>query len=112
MEWASFEIAGLQSMSRLPQPTAETDTLDSVECGNIIGSPSGIGATAWHILTFRPRPPIPGVEPKTIQKPTATEAWMEYQQLTASDEEVDIRGPSGTPMEWQELRMLAEKEAN
>jgi hypothetical protein len=65
-----------------------------------------------YSLTYRPRPPIPGVEPKTIDVSTAAEAWVTYQQLNASDEEVFIRDISGVHIEPQELRRLAAKEVN
>jgi len=65
-----------------------------------------------YSITFSPLNPIQGVVPKSVTKSTAAEAWMEVQQLQASDEKVEITAPEGCEISWQELRDIAAREAN
>ncbi|MBB6250113.1 hypothetical protein [Nitrospirillum iridis] len=65
-----------------------------------------------YTITFQPLYLTAGVTPKSVTKNTAAEAWTLVQQLHASDEKTEIKDSLGHPIEWQELRILAEKEAN
>ena len=65
-----------------------------------------------YIITCQPRNPIAGVEPGTVTKDSAAEAWVEVQMLHASDERVEIKDDAGRTISWQDLRKLAAKGAN
>ena len=63
-------------------------------------------------ITFEPLNRIAGVKPTTVEIETAAAAWHEVNSLMMSDEKVTIRAPGGYEIGWQELQMLAAKEAN
>lgn len=63
-------------------------------------------------ITFEPLNRIAGVKPKTVAFETAAKAWIEVQSLMASDEKVTIVDTHGHPIDWQELKELAAKEAH
>jgi hypothetical protein len=63
-------------------------------------------------ITYEPLNKIVGVKPKTVEKSSASEAWILVQGLQASDERVTIMGPNGRSIRWQDLKELASKEAN
>jgi hypothetical protein len=72
------------------------------------------GHVLWSMayqLTYQPLNRIAGVSPRTVGCATAAEAWTLYQQLTASDERVEIK-TDGRHMGSGELQLLAEREAN
>ena len=64
-----------------------------------------------YAITFWSKPYLPTAPKNMIHKRTAAEAWASVQQLTMSDETVEITDPSGRVIEQQELKMLAEREA-
>jgi hypothetical protein len=59
-------------------------------------------------IAFEPLNRIRGVEPTTVTKETATEAWRAVEGLMRSDERVTINDGM---MSWQRLKQLAEDEA-
>jgi hypothetical protein len=65
-----------------------------------------------YTITCQPLNLHSGVQPGTVTKNTAAEAWTEVQMLQASDERVEIKDESGRTVSWQELRDLAAKAAN
>ena len=65
-----------------------------------------------YSITYEPMSRIAGVKPNTVTKETAAEAWALVQQLNASDEKTEIRDAHGRDIGWEELRLLAEREAH
>jgi hypothetical protein len=63
-----------------------------------------------YLITHRPRARIPAVQPRTITRESAQEAWEAYEGLTRSDEECEVSGPHGH-LGREELKRLAEEEA-
>ena len=63
-------------------------------------------------ITFEPLNRISGVKPRTVELATASEAWVQAQGLMASDEKVRVLAPEGYEIGWQELKALADEEAN
>jgi hypothetical protein len=61
-------------------------------------------------ITFQPINKIDGVKPTTVEEDTAKAAWKLVYGLMQSDERVEIVGPSGWSMDWQELKRLASEE--
>ena len=65
-----------------------------------------------YTITFEPLNPIKGVKPKSVEFATASEAWAQAQGLMASDEKATVLAPGGYEIGLQELKMLANEEAN
>lgn len=65
-----------------------------------------------YTITFWNKAYLPRTGKGTSRVETAAEAWKLVQDLTASDEEVEIQDSSGFVIGWQELKMEAEREAD
>lgn len=62
-------------------------------------------------ITFEPLNRISGVVPTTVEIETAAKAWKEVDGLMRSDERVTIVDVYGHELDWQQLKILAEKES-